>query len=185
MDNSLRHEIHNRMNLKETDELLEIWQKNDRAEWSEEAFDVVRDVLKERGVDIPKQGQPVYVHQEVKNNELHDFTDEERRIMDDRNPPAFYDPLDALLTARQIDKIAKVMVGFIAVYSVANFPESFGIVQAYFLRNPNSALMYLVTLLLVAANAGIGMIVAYLPLKALSRVLRILMEMEFNSRKAN
>jgi hypothetical protein len=60
-----------------------------------------------------------------------------------------------------------------------------GIVQPYFIRNPNSILVYAFTVLVLILNAAIGIIVIYFPLKALAHILRILMEMEFRSRKVN
>ncbi len=47
-DNSLKKQIRERMLLKETEELLEIWNKDDHGEWSEEAFQVVNEILRER-----------------------------------------------------------------------------------------------------------------------------------------
>jgi hypothetical protein len=42
-----------------TDELLSIWVKNDRTEWSDAAFDAISFVLGERGISVPKQNAPV------------------------------------------------------------------------------------------------------------------------------
>ena len=39
----------------ETAELQDIWAKNDRSAWSEEAFETIRSVLRERGIDPPPQ----------------------------------------------------------------------------------------------------------------------------------
>lgn len=43
----------------DTAELLEIWNKNDRKSYTDEAFEAIRLILKERGVAAPEQ--PVYV----------------------------------------------------------------------------------------------------------------------------
>ena len=40
---------------KSSDELLHIWNKNDRNEWSPEAFDVIQSILRERGVSFEPQ----------------------------------------------------------------------------------------------------------------------------------
>jgi hypothetical protein len=184
MSNSLRQEIRDRMKLKETGELLEIWQNNDRAEWSDEAFHIIQEILKERDVDIPEQNQPIDAHTEIEKDESYNFNEQELKIIEDENPPAFYDPFEVLLTTKRIDLMAKVMIGFILISNLINFPRSLGIVQSYFISNPNSVLIYLVTSLLVLANAGLAGLIAYFPLTALSRILRIFMEMEFRSRKA-
>jgi hypothetical protein len=181
---TLRKQIHERMNLKETDKLLEIWQSNDRAEWSDDAFEVVEEILKERGVDLPEQEEPVYEHKaEEEREEDDDFSDEELKIIEDENPPEFYDPFDVLLTTKRIAWIAKVMIAFTILYNVFNFPATMQMVQSYFIRNPDSILIYVITGLVLAVNAAIGSIVVYFPLKALAHILRILMEMEFRSRK--
>ena len=59
MSEELRSQIYSNMNLKETDELLEIWQTNDRDEWSDLAFDVVRQILLSRISELPEQDEPV------------------------------------------------------------------------------------------------------------------------------
>ena len=185
MNSNLRTQIRNRMVLKETEELIEIWQTNDRSEWSDDAFEVIKGILDERGVEIPEQNEPVYEHKEEKNEKNYDFSDEELRIIDDENPPAFYDPFDVLFVTKRIDWIAKWMIVFTVLYNIINFQRTMGIVQPYFIRNPDSILVYAFTVLVLILNAAIGIIVIYFPLKALSHILRILMEMEFRSRKAN
>ncbi len=185
MNDSLREQIYSRMSLKETDELLEIWQVNDRAEWSDTAFQVIEEILKHRGIEIPQQGQPTFEHNEEDSSEKFDFSEIELKVIDDENPPAFYEPLDVIKTVKQIGLAANVMIGLIIIYNLANFSTPFNIARSYFYDNPNSLLIYLVTAGIVIINAAIGALIAYFPLIALSRILMILMEMEFNSRKAN
>ena len=55
MDNKLAVQIREKMKQKPTDELLSIWTKNDRNEWTKEAFEAISDVLAERNVSIPEQ----------------------------------------------------------------------------------------------------------------------------------
>jgi hypothetical protein len=43
------------MKLKETNELLSIWVRNDRSEWTDEAFIVIHDLLQERIESVPTQ----------------------------------------------------------------------------------------------------------------------------------
>jgi hypothetical protein len=38
-----------------SDELLDIWTKNDRSEWTDGAFIAIRDLLSSRNVPVPKQ----------------------------------------------------------------------------------------------------------------------------------
>lgn len=53
----LKQEIFRRMKDKETEELLEIWKKNDRGEWSDDAFAAIHDILLERLGKVPEQGE--------------------------------------------------------------------------------------------------------------------------------
>lgn len=62
MSDDFRKQIYNNLNLKETDELIEIWKKNDRVEWSELAFDVLRGILQQRLGELPSQDEPVFEH---------------------------------------------------------------------------------------------------------------------------
>jgi len=59
MTEELRQQIYTRLSQKETAELVEMWQTNDRATWTEMAFDVIREILQERLVELPPQGKPV------------------------------------------------------------------------------------------------------------------------------
>jgi len=43
------------LNEKTTEELLDIWTKNDRSEWREEAFVAIQSILSFRNVHLPKQ----------------------------------------------------------------------------------------------------------------------------------
>ena len=51
-----RQEIFSGMKDKDTEELLKIWKENDREEWSNEAFEVIHDILLERLEKVPEQG---------------------------------------------------------------------------------------------------------------------------------
>lgn len=64
MNDDLSKEIEGALKKKTTEELLEIWQKNDREEWSDEAFDAIYRLLEERGEDIPEQAAPVQPDEE-------------------------------------------------------------------------------------------------------------------------
>lgn len=183
MNNSLKEQIYRNMNLKDTEELLELWQENDRVEWSETAFDVMKEILIERLGEIPPQGAPIfeYVAEEV-DDESYGFSELELKIIDNENPPEFYDPFEVLKISKWIDLSAKAMVIGIILYNLTRFPSFKGIVASYFLGNQNNPLIYLITLVVLAINAAIGIVITYWLLITLSRVLKILMQMEFNSR---
>ncbi len=58
MPDDMGHRVHEAMRARDTDDLLRIWVENDREEWSDQAFEAVRAVLAERGVDLPTQESP-------------------------------------------------------------------------------------------------------------------------------
>ena len=58
MDQELESYIHNQMNEKDTEELVEIWVKNDRNEWSDMAFKAISEILRQRLGGLPEQEQP-------------------------------------------------------------------------------------------------------------------------------
>jgi hypothetical protein len=55
MDKNLRKQIYNNMNLRETEDLVEIWQENNREEWSDLAFNVLSEILIDRLGKLPKR----------------------------------------------------------------------------------------------------------------------------------
>lgn len=56
---SLKSSIWASMQLKTTEELEEIWRSNDRTQWSDAAFEAVRETLLERGNALPEQAEPI------------------------------------------------------------------------------------------------------------------------------
>ena len=156
MNGEFRKQIYSRMNEKDTNELLEIWQSNYRYEWSDEAFDVVNGILKERGVEVPEQDNPVYEQvEETEDREEYDFNGEELKIINDENPPAFYDPFEVLLLTKRFDWMIKAMIVFGVIYGLLSYPNSRGVVQGFFYGNPNSALVFGLAVLLAIANTAL------------------------------
>ncbi len=58
MDEKLMESIRKNMKLKSTEELLKIWEENDRIEWTEETFEAIKKILLERGETLPPQKEP-------------------------------------------------------------------------------------------------------------------------------
>lgn len=186
MRKNLKDQIYQSMNLKETEELLQIWQENDRVEWSDTAFDVIKDILMERLGEIPPQAEPVfeYADEEDIDDDTDGFTELELKIIDDESPPEFYDPFEVLRISKWIDWSARAMVVVIILYNLSRFPNYKGMLTSYFIENPNNLLVYLLTLIVLVINSIIGVVITFWLLTTLSSVLKILMQMEFNSRKA-
>ena len=70
ISNDLRNQIYNNMQLKSTDELLRIWKQNDHEEWSDVAFEAVKQILLQRTGTLPEA--------QVKTNSLEKPADWER-----------------------------------------------------------------------------------------------------------
>src|SRR5512140_2171792 len=104
MSTDLHEQIYRNMNLKETEELLAIWQANNREEWSDEAMEIVRDILTERAVEIPIQTEPVSEENEGKEEIQEDDLDEwEIKLLEDENQPDFYDTIEVIGLKKNID----------------------------------------------------------------------------------
>jgi hypothetical protein len=58
MSDSFRASIRTNLENKQTDELVEIWQEHDLNEWTELTFDIVREILEERKVDLSRLDKP-------------------------------------------------------------------------------------------------------------------------------
>jgi DNA-directed RNA polymerase subunit RPC12/RpoP len=77
MNEELRDQIYNSMNMKETDELIEIWETNNRYEWTDTAFDVVRQILLNRIGELPEQNDPVFEENGEEDTDNEEDSDEE------------------------------------------------------------------------------------------------------------
>jgi hypothetical protein len=180
MSDDFRKQIYNTLNLKETDELVEIWKTNDRVEWEETTFDVVREILLERLGELPSQDEPVLEHIEEDEFDDHEslisFTDEE-------NAPVFYKPQEVLWLDKWVNRAAKASIIASVLANLLYLPQMQGIVLSYFRGNVEwNTVAWLIGLVIFAFSVALQAIIIYFPLKALGFILKILMEMEFNSR---
>jgi len=65
MNNFQHQKLYNTLNKKDSTELLEIWELNNRLAWSEEAFQVVKQILQERQITHPEQSSQAHKPTEV------------------------------------------------------------------------------------------------------------------------
>jgi hypothetical protein len=183
MSGELRGQIYENMNLKETDELLDIWETNDQVEWSDEAFAVVEEILKARIGNLPAQNEPILEHDDEEIIDDDDLEDWEGKLLDDENQPEFYSTLEVISLNDNINKTAKAVIvvnGILALWYFQTFRKMvIGIFPTI-----GDIPGILTSLLIVALSVGLQIALTYFPLKALGHILRILMQMEFNSRKA-
>lgn len=178
MNADLHRQVYESMDRRETADLLEIWRTNDRVNWSDEAFQVISEILRSRGVELPAQNAPVLAHDEDADDDIDGLTQAELRIIDDENPPDFYDPLEVLTIARWL-RIAAIGAIVLALLTGLGQFSSITLGGASFRQTGQ----LLVAGMMLLVSVGFQVAVTFLPLRALAHILRILMQMEFNSRK--
>jgi len=185
MNNELRNQIYDSLNLKDTDELLGIWQTNDHLEWSDSAFDSIRKILTKRGIEIPEQDEPIL--EEIEEDVLqkrYNITEEEWRIINDERPPEFYDPFDVVIITKRIEFAAVASIVFVTLSALLQYQYAENLARSYLQNYPSMENLVLpMTWTSIALAMTLAVVTTYFPLKALAHILRILMEMEFNSRK--
>lgn len=180
MSSELRKQVYANLNPKDTEELLDLWKTNDRVEWSDLAFEVLEEILSQRVDNLPKQNEPILEYDE--EEETDDLEDWEAKILDSENQPELYDTLEVIDTVSNINKVAKAVI---VVYALVNLVGSyfFGAVLKGAISSLDELMPALWSLFTTIVTTALQIAVVYFPLKALSHILRILMEMEFNSRK--
>ncbi|MBX3036321.1 MAG: hypothetical protein KF758_05345 [Anaerolineales bacterium] len=180
MNQKLRNEIYKNLDIKETEELLEIWQTNDRVEWSELSFEVLEEILKQRKIKKPKQNEPIteYQEEDIRDENLEDW---EAKLLDKEEQPEFYDVLEVLSLKDNVNKVAKAAV---IIIIVTRLLSSFVIQSLLVGKMPPFDINIFLPFFITILRTGLDVALVYFSLQALAYILRILMEMEFNSRNA-
>jgi len=174
MSNELRRQIYSELNLRETEDLLDIWQTNDHEEWSDTAFEVVEEILIKRLGEVPLQEEGL-----LKDDGLDEW---EAKVLDDENQPEFYDTLEVITLKDNINKTAKAVIIVNILGGLTTFQWFSSIVGSYFPnREELTPLIYFITFIVTGLSVAVTIGITYFPLKALVQILRILME--FRSRK--
>ena len=182
MSEEFRNQIYKELDLRETDSLLDIWQSNDRVEWSDIAFDVIKEILGKRIDEIPPQNEPILEHKEesIEDDGLEEW---ETKLLDDKDQPELYDTLEVLSLKDNINKVANAVIVVYVLIGLLNFQFVRMLFQGTVLSF-SGIVQTIPNMLVTLFSIGLQILVLYFPLKALAQILRILMEMEFNSRKA-
>ncbi len=183
MSNDIRREIFNNLNLKDTDELLEMWQTNDRVDWTDEAFDMAGEILQARLGVAPPQNEPVLEHVK-KSKFVEDNAEALQEIDADQAPPVFYQPKQVLWLDTWLNLAAVAAVVVAVVTSLLHMGSTQNMIS-YFIQDESGVwnfISWMITIVFYILAILFQSIIAYYPLKALGTVLKILMAMEFNSR---
>jgi len=184
MSNELRQQIHNELNLRETEDLLEIWRTNDHEEWSDTAFEVIKEILSERLGEVPSQELPSQEQEGEERFEDDGLAEWEAKLLDDENQPELYDTQEFLRIKDNIDKVAFAAIIVYILLGLLNFSFIRMLFQGIVL-SPSEIAESVPDILSTIISVSFRIAITYTPLKALTQILRILMEMEFRSRKAN
>ncbi len=120
MNDELREQIRNNLNLKDIYELLEIWRINNRVVWSDTTFEVLREILKERIGEIPPQDEPILESKgDTEENDVDYGLEEwEANLLNDENQPELYDTLDVLKLIHNVNKVAFAAIAVRGVKSI-------------------------------------------------------------------
>jgi hypothetical protein len=183
MSNDFRRQIYNNFNLKETDELVEIWQTNDRVEWSDDTFGIIQEILQERLGELPSQNEPILEYADDNKVEVNKDESDFEFLIDNDNPPEFYNPHEVLRLEKWINWAAIASVVASIISSLLELQRMHFIVWGFFMNNvEKNSIAWLITIVIFVFAVGLQCIVIYFPIRALGSILKILMEMEFNSR---
>jgi tetratricopeptide (TPR) repeat protein len=71
MDHLLREQIYKNLDLRDTEELLEILRENDSEEWDDEAFDIIKEILRERLGKVPTYSAQTKYNRIIRKIEIH------------------------------------------------------------------------------------------------------------------
>jgi hypothetical protein len=178
MSDRIRKQIYDTLNRKETDELVEIWQANNRVEWTDTAFDIIREILQERLNELPTQDEPVLESVEIESNDEVYEVDEELAGQDDTQP-VFYKPTEVLWLEKWLYRAAIAAVIAVCVTTLLQLPN---VQRTWSYPDSGGIGSWIIAIVYSVLNAAWQSTLTYFPLKALGSILKILMEMEFNSR---
>ena len=179
MNDNLYDQIYRNLVSKENDELLEIWKRNDRTEWSDTTFEILEEILRTRNIEIPPQD---HINPDKFEEEIDDNLEEwENKLIDNENQPDFYDTLEVITLNKNIKLTAKayvVITAGVALFRLRFIPMMF--LGGYPSSDEIATIIF--SILSIVLETGVNIFIMYYLLKATTQILRILMEMEFTSR---
>lgn len=184
MPDNLRMQIYRNQNQKETEELVAIWQANNRYEWTDLTFEIIEEILRSRLDTLPPQNEPIYKLVKYEPEEVFENADMEA-FLKAEDAPIFYDPRQVLRFEKWLNRVAIVAVVATGVVTLLGMPEIHQTIASIFPQNVIwRAGVWFIIVWLMSFLVGIQCLLLYFSLRSLSVILKILMEMEYNSRKA-
>lgn len=182
MADDLRKQIFDSLNLRETEDLAEIWQKNDRVEWTDLAFDLIGEILLQRLGTLPPQSEPIYEHgKQARNGVDEDAVSDKLEEMDDA--PRLYNPKEVLKTSRWLNITAKIAVVAIIVANLPRLFEFHRTILQYLAGVPQwNFISWPIAIIVGGSLIALQCYLTFVALKALAYILKMLVQIEFQSR---
>lgn len=179
-ENEWWNTVYGNLNLLETDDLISHWQKHDEEEWTPVAFDVMEKILIERLGELPAEVENVEPENKIEKETLEEksnlFTELKTLIKD--SDPVFYDPEKVTLLVKWIFRSINIMI---LLYAIRFLFTNFWLFSGLFSENYDRS-----GLLISLVGNLIGLILTcllvFFSYKALGYGLKVLKEMEINSR---
>jgi hypothetical protein len=171
--------IYRNLSLRETEDLEEFWLRHDENEWTPIAFDVMEKILIERLGELPPK-EPLPEKPEITTTlkQKNDLRKEIKTLVSD-NDPVFYDPEKVTLLVKWIFRSMNILIVLYGLQFLYNVIYYFSIRSAF-----ASWIEVFNYLGMGFISALISIIFVFVEYKVLGYVLKILREMEINSRKA-
>jgi hypothetical protein len=98
--------------------------------------------------------------------------------------PAFYSPKSVLKLEKWIDRAIVIGIISVTLYDIGQFGTLHTLVYDYFFSlGQSSPIVIGLAVVLMLCAIAFSWVIIYFPMKALLKILQILMQMEMNSRK--
>jgi hypothetical protein len=170
--------IYSNLNLLTTEEIEENWLKHNENEWTPIAFNVMEKILLERMGELPKKEDSPSDSSVMKNLQEKESIVEELQILARDNDPVFYDPNKVTLLVKWIFRSMNILI----ILYVLQFLTDFKYFQDLF-SGGASWIDILISIGTSILALLLSIIITFIEYKAMGYVLKILREMEINSRK--
>jgi hypothetical protein len=175
MNKNLRQRIYNNLVIKNDEDLIAIWKKNDRAEWTNTTFDLIEEILLDRLGKLPAQDPPFTAYSKESSCQKYPIGEE----------PVLYSPRKVYRFQKWLDQAAIVIIILSIIFNFTDFyRENIQIRAHYYNDDIWKITAGIITFFFTSCKNGIVCILYFFAFKGLSVLLGILMEMEFASRNS-
>ncbi len=179
MSSDFHTQLHHQFNQRDTDELLTIWQENNRGDWSETAFEVIREILQERLGQVPPQNAPTF-----ERTTPQEPPDPAGQLLEREAKPVFYSPKEVFWLIKWLERLSIAAVVATIVLSISWISTMHALISGFFTNGDEpKMLVWTLTFLLLAVDVALQCVLYYFGFRWLAFILQMLIEIEFRSRK--